>query len=227
MGASPISCGSGSSSSSSSNSSNDNGNSNNGGNNTGSGGTFTGSDLNGTWRMSGCLPISGGPGDGGTYYNNMLNISGGNTWILEVFTYSSAACNTGVELANWYTAGTFTVGGVVSGSMQSIQFTVTSDTIQPIASSSASWFASNTTNAVALYGAPSTITAGYTYDLFYSNVTINGFQQPIPIAAYDVVNNVATHSANTLMLGAGVVTLPGVYSGSTTPSSVTVTYSGP
>ncbi len=182
----------------------------------GSGGTFTGSDINGTWTSS-CYSLSGtGTVTGETYYKNVLSLTGGNTWGMNQYTYSSSACTGGVYMNSYTTGGTFTVGGVVSGSIQSIQFTATGGaSVQPLNASATSWWNTNTTGG------------GFTIGVNHSvwNTALNGITTFYPMSnANDTIYNVATFTTGVLTLGAGSESVPGVYSSGSTPTSVTISY---
>ena len=184
---------------------------------TGAGGTFTGSDLNGTWSAP-CTAFSGMHGE--TYYQNVLTISSGTVWSLAQYAYSSSACSGAVYMVYWATAGTFTVGGITSGSMQSLQFTITTARLMPLNAGMVTWLNANTSG----FPTAGAMSNGRADDVFTSGATINGVTTPLPVAAYDTVNNVGTLSGTTLTLGAGVEAIPGVYLNSTVPTSVTVAY---
>jgi hypothetical protein len=180
----------------------------------GSGGTFTGSDLNGSWS-SACLPMAGTV-TGETYYQNNISITGGNTWGMIQYTYSAASCTGGVYMNYYSVGGTFTVGGVVSGKMQSIQFTASGgSSVQPLNASATTWWNTNATTAG--------FSTGSSHSLW--NDALNGITTFYPTSSVNqTIYNVATFSTGALTLGAGSESVPGVYLIGSTPTSVTVAY---
>ena len=163
----------------------------------GSGGTFTGSQLNGTWT-SACYSFTGVNGE--NHYQNAITITGGNTWYLTQTTYTSSACSAGVTAIAWLTTGTFTVGGIVSGTTQSMQFTVSSATGQTNGSGSdlSSWLAAHATGVSTENGDSLPVSSGLVYG--YYGASASGITFPGPSSTYDTVNNVATYSNNVLTL---------------------------
>lgn len=232
MGSSPLSCGSSDSSSTTTTGDNgsNNGNSGNSGNNGGSGGTFTAADLIGTWTTT-CQTLTSGTASA-THYQNTLTITSGGNWFFQQFTYTGSSCANNNEDSWWNSGGTFTVGGVTSGDIQSLQFTVSTLYNQVQTAAAAQWYYENSSNATPLYGnvpanfgAPSNFAGAAGYDYNFFNASVTGlFASDFDSSTYTTVNNVATYTSTTLTLGAGSETVPGVFSNQTTPTTPTISY---
>lgn len=205
---------------SSSNSNTQNGGS--GGNNSGSGGTFTGSDLNGgSWAFNGCQSGNGGI-TGATRYTTALQITGGNTFNFQQQWYSSSNCAGGSQVVEYDTGGTFTLGGLISGSstLQSIQFTIASDASSMTLTGSTAQSSGNS-------GCTPTgsFTGSNGYDVGTFNLACGSLGITLPNSGNAVVNNVIGFSNNVISLGAIAVGIPGVFNGNTVPTTTSLNFS--
>ncbi|RYZ85364.1 MAG: hypothetical protein EOP04_16145 [Proteobacteria bacterium] len=183
--------------------------------NVGGGGTFTGSDLNGTFNSQ-CISSSGRI-SGELYFKDTLTIAGGNSFTYRRYSFTSSLCNYGsVGLAAWTSSGTFSVGGLVSGSLQSVTFTITSFNVQP-SNGGTAWF--NDTNNVNGCGS---FTVGVTRDLYSNTCVINSLYTPNP--ANSIAQNVMSFSSGTISIGTPTEGAPGVFvtQGQALPTSTSI-----
>lgn len=178
----------------------------------GAGGTFTASDLNATWSMSTCTAGTSGL-TGATHYKGSLTIFGGGNFNYAQIWYPSSACSPGAQTAMYSTGGTYSVGGLISGSssLQSIDFTATSSTL-------AVYTAGLVTdvNAVCAGG-------GWVLNTARSTFTTICTFMPTPDSANDNIYNVASLNGSSLSFGAMETGVPGNFTTAATSSSITYT----
>lgn len=197
------------------------------------GGTFTASDIQKSWSSSCITSGVADPFSGATHFIFSLRLNSGSRFSFGQYWYGNSTCTGAASVMNYSLLGTYTVGGVVSGSMQSIQFTATDavlTAIQEIA-------AGNTTVQGAINtacggtspfgGSTSSGDNGAWKDAhtmlcsggpdFLATSQTNG--------SNSLINNVATYDGTYFTLGNGgsnAIGLPGVWSYNTTPSSVSI-----
>ncbi|MBC7385055.1 MAG: hypothetical protein H7301_02695 [Cryobacterium sp.] len=190
-----------------------------------SGGTFTASDLVKSW-VGNCQLTAAEPITGATYSRVTLTLSAGSNFDFYQDWYAGTPCGGGNAKIVYRVAGTYTVGGLISGSssVQDIQFTATSSRLgdyEPVSAGAGVQTQVNTAcGGTSPYnvGGASTSNNGITYSSFMmscSSITL-------PNSSNRTINNVATLSGGVLTIGTNYAGIPGVFAGNATPTSASI-----
>lgn len=180
-------------------------------------GTFTATDIEKTWASSciaGTDPISIG-----THHKFELRLISGGTYRFSDTWYSAAGCSPVNYLAMYATEGTYTVGAVVSGSAQAIDFVATVSTVMPFTNG----FQDDMNDDC---GGSSPFTAGgyETLGGTYSTYMVTCQSAPFANSGDNDFNNIATYSGGVLSIGVNEFGVPGVFAGNALPASATIDF---
>lgn len=221
------------SSSPSSTTPNDNTNTDNGNNNDngGSGGTFTAADLVKSPWTSDCVQGSE-PFSGAGSFIVLLSLNTGGEFNYVQSWYAGSSCSTASNPINYSGSGTYSVGGVASGSLQSIQFTLQPPFQVGTSSTSVATAMNNTCGEGSPYcdynvGSETCSVQDATTGDWYNAPTgaiCEGLTFPTNSGSGALVENVASYSSGTLKMGAFSLGILGVFSGNTVPTTTSVTF---
>lgn len=205
--------------------------------------TFTSSDIVKAWT-SNCM-ASTDVRLGTSYYRNYLTLYSNGSFMFKQYLHTGTGgsnCNNANYVAVFTLYGAYSVGSVVSGSMQAIAFAVNvtqGSGSEPDLMIVDSWDHTPSVTQVedafntdcggtspycTLSGGSCTNNGTYTSGQHADSQHMTCQHYTFPNTGSDTLYNVATYSNGVLTLGAGVTGVPGVFSLGSLPSSVTVTY---
>lgn len=177
----------------------------------GDGGTFSAADLNGVWSMAACMPAASGLA-AASYRRLYLTISGGTNFSYNEAWYASSACPGGSLVLQVFASGTFTVGGLVSGGLQSIEFTVAASSMTAYTSGMVTQLNNGCSGTNFSLG-----TNKNTYAMTCSHASL-------PSGSNSTVQNVVALSGDYLSFGAFAKAVPGVFEGDAMPAKASITF---
>jgi hypothetical protein len=175
------------------------------------GGTFTTSDIIGSGSTA-CTPGTSGLA-GAAYYVGHIDFTAGGNFNYTQLWYTNSSCTAGMWTHYYNVIGTYAVGGVVTGALQSISFHVTSTYLAPYTNANTTFF-----NAGHCSG------GGFVTGVLKNTMMVICDFVTMANAGAATIDNVVGYSGGVLSLGAGSEGIPGVFAGGTVPASATITY---
>ncbi len=179
---------------------------------------FTATDIEKTWNsdcMAGIDPISNA-----THHKFQLRLMTGGTYRSYDTWYTSSTCSPVGYVADYVTNGTYTVGAVVSGTAQAIDFVATSSTVMPFTVQFQTDMNSDCGGSSPFSGNAVVGNNGGTF----STYMITCMSAPFPNSGDNDFNNIATFSGGVLSLGSPEFGVPGVFFGTALPTSANIVY---
>lgn len=186
----------------------------------GAGGTFSASDLVKTWTLSSCTPGTE-PITGSTNYSMTLNLFAGGAFSFIQLWYAGTCSPVNYSVI-YSVQGSYTVGGLISGSssLQSIQFTSSASDIMAMTTGVQGQFNADCGGTSPYSGGTSSANNG----VHKSSYMFNCMHVTFPSSGNAIMNNVAGFSTGVLTLGNTYDGIPGVFAGFSVPTTASLTF---
>ncbi len=182
-------------------------------------GPFTATDIEKTWT-SGCMAgtdlISSA-----THHKLELRLMTGGTYRSYDTWYTSATCSPVGYSADYVTNGTYTVGAVISGTTQAIDFEATTSTVMPFTTQFQTDMNTDCGGTSPFNGSGAIVgNNGGTF----STYTILCMSATFPNSVGRFIYNIGTYSGGVLTLGAPAFGVPGVFAPGALPATATISF---
>lgn len=172
--------------------------------------SFTAADLVGAWT-SDCI-ASTDPLSTGTYHQITVTLNSNGSFNASDLWSTSSSCASSF-VASYSVVGTFTLGDIVSGSSKALNFQLTDSDIMPLVNQVQDDM--NSDCAGSPFAAGGYESLGSHYSTFMTSCT----SIDLPNSSDDEIENFVSFDGTTLTLGSPEFGIPGVFAGSSLPST--------